>query len=63
MLKPFGEERMMAVLTHLETLVSSTPNTAVLIFLQEMTPSDLDLITASTWMQNSFNITDKDESS
>lgn len=64
MLVPFGIERMTAALEYLETLVASTPpDTAVVIFFQEMTPSDLDLITASAWIRKRFKITDKDRSS
>ncbi|KAF2623928.1 hypothetical protein BU25DRAFT_349170 [Macroventuria anomochaeta] len=64
MLVPFGDERMSAALQYLETLVTSTPpDTAIVVFLQEMTPSDLDLITSSRWIQTRFNITDKDRSS
>lgn len=64
MLVPFGNERMTAALQHLQTLVTSTPpDIAVVIFLQEMTPSDLNLITSSSWVQTRFNITDTDRSS
>ncbi|KAH6621903.1 Endonuclease/exonuclease/phosphatase [Boeremia exigua] len=57
---PLGNERMTAALQHLETLVTSTPpGIAVVIFLQEMTSRDLDLITSSPWIQDRFNITDK----
>jgi tyrosyl-DNA phosphodiesterase 2 len=64
MLVPFGNERMTAALQYLESLVASTPlDIAIVIFLQEMTPSDLDLITSSAWVQNRFNITDTDDSS
>lgn len=64
MLVPFGHERMTAALQYLETLVASTsPDTAIVIFLQEMTASDLDLITSSHWIRTQFNITDKDRSS
>lgn len=64
MLVPFGVERMTAALAHLQTLVTSTPpDIAVVIFLQEMTTSDLSLIASSPWVQTHFNITDKDGSS
>lgn len=64
MLVPFGHERMTAALQYLERLVTSTPpDTATVIFLQEMTASDLDLITSSQWIQDRFKITDKDGSS
>ena len=63
MLVPFGDERMTAALTYLQTLVSSTPaETPIVIFLQEMTPSDLALITSSSWIRERFNISDKDNS-
>ncbi|KAJ8110131.1 hypothetical protein OPT61_g6945 [Boeremia exigua] len=64
MLVPFGNERMAVALQHLETLVhSASTDTAVVIFLQEMTSSDLNLITSSPWIQSRFNVTDKDASS
>lgn len=64
MLVPFGNERMTAALQYLESLMASTPTeTAVVIFLQEMTPSDLDLIASSHWIRRRFTITDKDGSS
>lgn len=64
MLVPFGEERMTAALQHLDTLVASTPpDTAIVIFLQEMTSSDLGLISSSAWVQERFNMTDVDRSS
>ena len=63
MLVPFGKERMAAALAHLESVVSSTPSdTIIVMFLQEMTPSDLDLITSSRWIQIRFNVTEKDGS-
>lgn len=64
MLVPFGVERMTAALAHLQTLAISTPlDTPIVIFLQELTPSDLSLITASPWIRTRFNITDNDNSS
>ncbi|KAF3041349.1 hypothetical protein E8E12_007878 [Didymella heteroderae] len=64
MLVPFGNERMAAALRHLDTLVTSTPpDIAIVIFLQVMTPSDLDIITSSAWIQKRFNITNIDGSS
>lgn len=64
MLVPFGNERMTAALQYLDTLVASMPpDIAIVIFMQEMTPSDLGLITSSAWIQDRFNITDVDGSS
>jgi tyrosyl-DNA phosphodiesterase 2 len=64
MLVPFGNERMAAALQHLNTLIASTPpDIATIIFLQEMTQSDLGLIKSSAWIQDRFNITDIDSSS
>ncbi len=63
MLIPFGDERMTAALSHLESLVASTPpDVAIVIFLQEMTASDLALITSSSWVQQRFFVTDIDNS-
>lgn len=63
MLVPFGKERMTAALCYLDSLVASTPlDIAVIIFLQEMTPSDLGLIASCAWIQDRFNITDVDSS-
>ncbi|KAF3038575.1 hypothetical protein E8E11_007182 [Didymella keratinophila] len=64
MLIPFGDERMAAALQHLDTIVASTPpDIAIVIFLQEMTPSDLGLVKSSAWIQDRFHITDTDNSS
>jgi len=59
MLIPWAEPRMAAALQHLSTLVSRTPaNQAIVIFLQEMGPSDLAQIQAAAWVQQRFHITD-----
>jgi len=59
MLIPWAEPRMAAALQHLSTLVSSAPpNQAIVIFLQEMGPSDLAQIQAATWVRQRFHITD-----
>lgn len=64
MLVPYGNERMAAALNYLKGVVASTPTeTAIVILLQEMTLSDLRLITSCQWIQQRFGITDKDHSS
>lgn len=60
-LVPHGDHRMRAALQHLEQLVtSSPPETAIIIFLQEMTPSDLSQICSAPWIASRFSITDDD---
>jgi tyrosyl-DNA phosphodiesterase 2 len=50
---------MKAALNYLETLVSSIGNDVpVMIFLQEMLPSDLEQIQAAKWIRERFYITD-----
>ena len=57
--QPFGKERMIAALSYLSSLVASAPKeTPLVIFLQEMTSSDLILIQESKWIQQRFHITD-----
>lgn len=53
---PLGDERMTAALNHLQTHVQPDPPTV--IFLQEMTKSDLKLIQAQSWVQSNFHVTD-----
>lgn len=63
MLIGFAEERMSAALEHLSSLAASTPaSTPLIIFLQEMSQSDLRQIRDAAWIQERFFITDLDES-
>ncbi|KAL8718543.1 MAG: hypothetical protein Q9225_004333 [Loekoesia sp. 1 TL-2023] len=59
-----GSLRMAAALRYLEQLTkeASSPLPLVL-FLQEMTPEDLELIKAAPWVQAQYNLTDVDASS
>lgn len=58
---PYAEARMMAALRHFETLVNLLPsNTAIIINLQECTPSDLHTISTNQWVRERFYITDLD---
>jgi tyrosyl-DNA phosphodiesterase 2 len=60
-LVPFAEERMSAALRYLETLVSSTAtDVPIVVFLQEMCPSDLTQIRTSPWIHQRFHLTDID---
>ncbi|KAK1144979.1 hypothetical protein N8T08_004694 [Aspergillus melleus] len=62
---PFPETRMNAALAHLRGLTReslSTPDTAVVIHLQECTPSDLITISQTQWIRDSFSLTDIDPS-
>ncbi|KAL2789079.1 Endonuclease/exonuclease/phosphatase [Aspergillus keveii] len=60
---PFAEARMKPALAHLNELTNSLPtSTAVVIFLQECTSSDLSTIANTPWIQERFNITDLDHS-
>ena len=57
----FAEERMRAALEYLEVLVSSVSvDVSVVVFLQEMGCSDLQLICDSSWIKERFYITDLD---
>ena len=61
---PGGPLRMAAALRYLEQLVDDAPSSIpVVIFLQEMTPSDLRLIQAAHWVRDRFSISDLDGSS
>lgn len=61
MLIGFAEDRMSAALEHLSTLISSTDESVpVLIFLQEMSKSDMQQICAAPWIQRRFYMTDVD---
>ncbi|KAL3444100.1 Endonuclease/exonuclease/phosphatase [Aspergillus insuetus] len=61
---PLAEARMRPALSHLNELTSSQPaSTAVIIFLQECTPSDLDTIASTPWIRERFHITDLDHTS
>ncbi|KAL3486314.1 Endonuclease/exonuclease/phosphatase [Aspergillus germanicus] len=60
---PFAEARMKPALAHLDELTNSLPtSTAVVIFLQECTSSDLSTIANTPWIQERFHITDLDHS-
>ncbi|KAK8084501.1 hypothetical protein PG997_005772 [Apiospora hydei] len=60
---PCAEARMGAALAHLEGLTSQLPaTTAVLINLQETTPSDLITISQQPWIRSGFHMTDLDSS-
>jgi tyrosyl-DNA phosphodiesterase 2 len=60
-LVPFAEERMSAALDHLYDVVSSTePESAIIIFFQEMGVSDMEQIRDSAWVKQRFNLTDID---
>ncbi|KAJ4350387.1 uncharacterized protein N0V89_009008 [Didymosphaeria variabile] len=62
MLIGFAEERMSAALEHLSTLVESTNNeTPIVIFLQEMSQSDMKQIRDTPFIQRRFYITDLNE--
>ncbi|KAF9728887.1 hypothetical protein PMIN06_011155 [Paraphaeosphaeria minitans] len=62
MLIGFAEERMSAALEHLSTLVASTnKEVPVVIFLQEMSQSDMQQIRDAPFIQNHFYITDLDQ--
>lgn len=56
-----GPQRMAAALQYLKnTLISSSlaADMPTVVFFQEMTSSDLDLIQATSWVQSRFRITD-----
>ncbi|KAI1257744.1 hypothetical protein MGN70_000788 [Eutypa lata] len=72
---PHADERMIAALAHLETLVlpilsspsssssssSSSPSpTAVVVFLQECVPSDLRILSETPWVRPHFHLSDLD---
>ncbi|KAH7007600.1 Endonuclease/exonuclease/phosphatase [Ilyonectria destructans] len=58
---PFTEARMKPALAHLGSLIaSSPPNTALVIFLQECTPSDLATIASTPWVRERFHLSDLD---
>ncbi|KAF2439645.1 hypothetical protein P171DRAFT_339571, partial [Karstenula rhodostoma CBS 690.94] len=62
MLIGFAEERMSAALEHLSTLVEGTSkDVPVVIFLQEMSQSDMQQIRDAPFIQHRFHITDLDE--
>lgn len=62
MLIGFAEERMSAALNHLSELVGSTDsNVPIIIFLQEMSQSDMQQIRETPWIQHRFYTTDLDE--
>jgi tyrosyl-DNA phosphodiesterase 2 len=57
----FAQERMRAALEYLDVLVSSAPaDVPVVVFLQEMGRSDLQLIRDSSWIKQRFKITELD---
>ncbi|KAL4732814.1 Endonuclease/exonuclease/phosphatase [Aspergillus similis] len=58
---PFAAARMRPALAHLHELTRNLdPTVAPVIFLQECTPSDLETITATPWVQDHFHVTDID---
>ncbi|QUC19182.1 uncharacterized protein UV8b_03423 [Ustilaginoidea virens] len=60
---PFAETRMTAALAHLERLAASLPpSTAVVVHLQECTPSDLITISQRPWVRAALLMTDLDSS-
>ncbi|KAL1610163.1 hypothetical protein SLS60_001828 [Paraconiothyrium brasiliense] len=62
MLIGFAEERMSAALEHLSKIVGGTHNeTPIVIFLQEMSQSDMEQIRDTLFIQRRFYITDLDE--
>ncbi|KAF2458637.1 Endonuclease/exonuclease/phosphatase [Lineolata rhizophorae] len=61
-LVPHGDARMRAALAYLSSLVSNLPNDPLVIFFQEMTRSDLSLISSARWIQDRFYVTDLDTS-
>lgn len=58
---PYAKPRMAAALNYLADLVKDTPQPVVL-FLQEMVPSDLEQITGAQWVREKFLVTDLDGS-
>lgn len=55
----YPNERMAAALQYLDQLTASTePDTPIVIFLQEMTSSDLRQICEAAWVRERFKITD-----
>ncbi|KAI1369453.1 endonuclease/exonuclease/phosphatase family protein [Xylaria arbuscula] len=63
---PYAESRMETALSHLAGLIAQLPPspsaTAVVIFLQECTPSDLGTISRQPWVRSRFHVTDLDAS-
>jgi tyrosyl-DNA phosphodiesterase 2 len=59
-LSPGGPPRMAAALDHLQELVSKAPpgSEPIVIFLQEMSKKDVELIQETKWVQNKFYVTD-----
>ncbi|KAI4191299.1 MAG: hypothetical protein L6R41_000226 [Letrouitia leprolyta] len=58
-----GKLRMTAALRYLEQLTKEAPpEIPIILFLQEMTPSDLELIQAAPWVQAQYSLTDVDTS-
>ncbi|KAF1972513.1 hypothetical protein BU23DRAFT_160005 [Bimuria novae-zelandiae CBS 107.79] len=60
---PSASARMAAALSHLHTLISAhfspSPDTAApIIFLQECTPEDLEVIASTPWVRQRFALTD-----
>ncbi|CAF9910610.1 hypothetical protein IMSHALPRED_009257 [Imshaugia aleurites] len=56
-----GPQRMVAVLQYLKSILISSSLSAdmlTVIFFQEMTASDLDIIQSTSWIQSRFHITD-----
>jgi len=60
---PFPDSRMHMALRHLQNLIERQQmSTATIIFFAECLVSDLKLIAADAWVQQTFNITDLDTS-
>ncbi|KAH8427389.1 endonuclease/exonuclease/phosphatase family protein [Aspergillus melleus] len=55
---PCPDKRMTKALQYLSTLHIPTKETPSIIFLHEITPSDLHIIQKTTWIRNQFYITD-----
>lgn len=61
---PFADSRMGAAVEHLQSLVTAHPSpasTTTVIFFAECLVSDLKLLAAHPWIQETFHMTDVDE--
>lgn len=60
---PYGDSRMSQAIRHLEKLVTAQPrDVATMIYIQEAVKSDLKLLAADPWIQQTFYLTDMDGS-
>jgi len=59
---PYAEARMTAALAHLEHITAQElpSTTAIVINLQECTPSDLHTLSSNPWVRATFHLTDLD---